>query len=397
MFELEMKSTMTKHKHLTLSGRNDIQLGLERGETLKDIGQSILKDPTTVSKEVKRNKQIRDSTSNNLPCPLLDKATFVCNGCPKRRQNCGYKKIFYLAKQAQKQYEQTLVEAREGTPLNSKTFWDMDKVISEGVKKGQHIYHILKTHNLDVSSSTVYRHIRKGYLSIAPIDLARAVKFKERRKSKLPSIPKESKKGRSYEDFLNYLTLKQLNSWLEMDTVMGRMGGKVLLTFNLSFCNFIFARLLDNKTALEVTKHLYDIKNTLHQADKDFFQLFPVILTDNGGEFARVDDIEMDVRGESKLFFCDPNRSDQKGRIEKNHTLIRDILPKETSFDNLTQEDINLVCSHVNSVKRAALNGKSAYELFAFTYGEEIPKLLGISKIPAEDVCQSSKLLQHKF
>ena len=388
---------MTKHKHLTLSDRNDIQLGLERGETFKAIGQSILKDPTTVSKEVKRNRQVRESTCHNLPCPLLDKATFVCNGCPKRRQNCGYKKILYLAKQAQKQYEQTLVEAREGTPLNSRTFWDMDKVISDGVKKGQHIYHILKTHNLDVSSSTVYRHIRKGYLSIAPIDLARAVKFKERRKSKLPSIPKEAKKGRSYEDFQNYLALNQLDSWLEMDTVMGRMGGKVLLTFNLSFCNFIFARLLDNKTALEVTKHLYDIKNTLHEADKDFFQLFPVILTDNGGEFARVDDIEMDVRGESKLFFCDPNRSDQKGRIEKNHTLIRDILPKGTSFDNLTQEDINLVCSHVNSVKRAALNGKSAYELFAFTYGEEIPKLLGISKIPAEDVCQSSKLLQHKF
>lgn len=388
---------MTKHKHLTLSDRNDIQLGLERGETFKAIGQSILKDPTTVSKEVKRNRQVRESTCDNLPCPLLDKAPFVCNGCPKRRQNCGYKKIFYLAKQAQKQYEQTLVEAREGTPLNSKTFWEMDKVISDGVKKGQHIYHILKTHNLDVSSSIVYRHIRKGYLSIAPIDLARAVKFKERRKSKLPSIPKEAKKGRSYEDFLNYLALNQLDSWLEMDTVMGRMGGKVLLTFNLSFCNFIFARLLDNKTALEVTKHLYDIKNTLHQADKDFFQLFPVILTDNGGEFARVDDIEMDVRGECKLFFCDPNRSDQKGRIEKNHTLIRDILPKGTSFDNLTQEDINLVCSHVNSVKRAALNGKSAYELFAFTYGEEIPKLLGISKIPAEDVCQSSTLLQHKF
>ena len=388
---------MTKHKHLTLSDRNDIQLGLERGETFKAIGQLILKDPTTVSKEVKRNRQARDSTSNNLPCPLLDKAPFVCNGCPKRRQNCGFKKIFYLAKQAQKQYEQTLVEAREGTPLNSKTFWDMDKVISDGVKKGQHIYHILKTHNLDVSSSTVYRHIRKGYLSIAPIDLARAVKFKERRKSKLPSIPKEAKKGRSYEDFQNYLSLNQLDYWLEMDTVMGRMGGKVLLTFNLSFCNFIFARLLDNKTALEVTKHLYDIKNTLYQADKDFFQLFPVILTDNGGEFARVDDIEMDVRGESKLFFCDPNRSDQKGRIEKNHTLIRDILPKGTYFDNLTQEDINLVCSHVNSVKRAALNGKSAYELFTFTYGEEISKLLGISKIPAEDVCQSSKLLQHKI
>ena len=327
---------MTKHKHLTLSDRNDIQLGLERGETFKAIGQLILKDPTTVSKEVKRNKQIRDSTSNNLPCPLLDKAPFVCNGCPKRRQNCGFKKIFYLAKQAQKQYEQTLVESREGLPLIPRPSGTWTKLFLRVLKRDNtSIIHILKTHNLDVSSSTVYRHIRKGYLSIAPIDLARAVKFKERRKSKLPSIPKEAKKSRSYEDFQNYLVLNQLDSWLEMDTVMGRMGGKVLLTFNLSFCNFIFTRLLDNKTALEVTKHLYDIKNNLHEADKDFCQLFTVILTDNGGEFARVDDLEMDIRGEIKLFFCDPNRSDQKGRIEKNHTLIRDILPKGTSFDNL--------------------------------------------------------------
>ena len=74
---------MTKHKHLTLSDRNDIQLGLERGETFKAIGQLVLKDPTTVSKEVKRNRQVRESTCNNLPCPLLDKAPFVCNGCLK--------------------------------------------------------------------------------------------------------------------------------------------------------------------------------------------------------------------------------------------------------------------------------------------------------------------------
>ena len=388
---------MTKHKHLTLSDRNDIQLGLERGETFKAIGQLILKDPTTVSKEVKRNKQIRDSTSNNLPCPLLDKAPFVCNGCPKRRQNCGYQKIFYLAKQAQKQYEQTLVEAREGTTLNSQTFWDMDKIISDGVKKGQHIYHILKlitsmlAPQLSIDTSEKGTCLSLRLILLEPLNLK-----KEEKIIYLPFLKKPKKAAPMRISKIIY-PLTNLNYWLEMDTVMGRMGGKVLLTFNLSFCNFIFARLLDNKTALEVTKHLYDIKNTLHQADKDFFQLFPVILTDNGGEFARVDDIEMDVRGESKLFFCDPNRSDQKGRIEKNHTLIRDILPKGTSFDNLTQEDINLVCSHVNSVKRAALNGKSAYELFAFTYGEEIPKLLGISKIPAEDVCQSSKLLQHKF
>ena len=75
---------MTKHKHLTLSDRNDIQLGLERGETFKAIGQLILKDPTTVSKEVKRNRQVRESTCDNLPSPLLDEVPFICNGCPKK-------------------------------------------------------------------------------------------------------------------------------------------------------------------------------------------------------------------------------------------------------------------------------------------------------------------------
>ena len=49
-FKLEMGFIMTKHKHLTLSDRNDIQLGIERGETFKAIGQFILEDPTTFSK-----------------------------------------------------------------------------------------------------------------------------------------------------------------------------------------------------------------------------------------------------------------------------------------------------------------------------------------------------------
>ena len=148
-----MKSTMTKHKHLTLSDRNDIQLGIERGETFKAIGKLILKDPTTVSKESKRNRLVRDYTCDDLPCPLLNKASFVCNGSPKRRQTCGYQKIFYLAKQTQKQYEQTLVEDREGTPLNSQTFRDIDKVISDRDN-------ISITHKLYVSSCTIYQHIQ---------------------------------------------------------------------------------------------------------------------------------------------------------------------------------------------------------------------------------------------
>lgn len=386
-----------KHKHLTLSDRNDIQCGLERQESFKAISQLIGKDPTTVAKEVRRNKEDRISTKDAPPCSLLQKAPYVCNGCPRKRINCGYKKTFYYGKRAQQKYENLLVEAREGTPLNRETFWEIDRILSKGIKKGQHVYHILKTNHIGISSATVYRHIRKGYLSVSTLDLPRAVKFKPRKKATLPPILKADKEGRRYEDFLDFLKERDLSSWLEMDTVIGRPGGKVLLTFNVSFCNFIFARLMDSKTAIETAKHIQQIKDDCQAIQLDFSSIFPVILTDNGGEFTRVDDIEMDVNGHSYLFFCDPNRSDQKGRIEKNHTLIRDILPKGASFDQLTQEDINQVLSHVNSVKRQALNGKTAYELFAFTYGEELARALGVEKIPAQEVCQSPKLLNGKI
>lgn len=107
--------------------------------------------------------------------------------------------------------------------------------------------------------------------------------------------------------------------------------------------------LLDNKTAREVAERLYELMERLDKKGAAFSQIFPVILTDNGGEFARVEEIERDHNGASKLFFCDPGRADQKGEIEKNHTLLRDILPKGTSFDALTQEDLNLIFSHLTS------------------------------------------------
>ncbi len=268
----------------------DIQLGLENRMTFKDIAQIIQKDPTTVAKEVKRNKFIRETTENCLDCPLLQKAPYVCHACPRKRMKCGYKKQFYYAKKAQACYETLLSEAKQGTPLNQATFWEMDKIISKGIKNGQRIYHIMASNQLNVSKSTVYRHLKKGYLSASPIDFPRVVKFKTRRKTTLPPIPKADKEGRRYEDFLRYLEDHNISSWLEMDTVTGRIGGKLLLTFNLSFCHFLFARLLDNKTALEVVRKLYSLKETFDKNGQSFSQTFPVILTDNGGEFARVGD-----------------------------------------------------------------------------------------------------------
>lgn len=256
----------------------------------------------------------------------------------------------------------------------------------------------MQSKSLGVSKSTVYRHLKRGYLSVSPIDFPRVVKFKPRKQQPAEYVPKASKIGRSYDDFLAYTSAHDISSWVEMDTVIGRIGGKVILTFDFTFCNFMFGRLLENKTALEVTQKVRELKIDFASKQRRFGGVFPLILTDNGGEFANVSAIESDLDGERdvRLFFCDPNRSYQKPHIEKNHTLFRDIVPKGVSFDDFTQNTVNLIFSHVNSVKRKSLHGKTSYEMFVFVFGDIVTKILGIEHVPAEQVIQSPILLKQQ-
>ena len=378
-----------KYKHMTLDDRIEIQECLNKGISFKDIGRRIGKDPTTISKEVKKHLIVyRNSfTATDKCCPKLLRAPFVCNGCEKRNHsNCRFARQKYVAREAQRAYENLLVEAREGIPLNQESFYETEKIISNAVKKGQHIDHILKTNNLPVSKSTVYRHINKGYYTISSIDLPRAVKFKPRHSKCNEFVPKRAKNGRTYADY----------EIVEMDTVIGRIGGKAILTLNFNAFNFIIGILIDNKTATEVSAKITDLKAKLHLAGFSFGSVMPLILTDNGGEFSNVSAIENNGDGtkETHLFFCDPNAPYQKPHIEKNHTLFRDIVPKGASFDNFNQDTVNLIFSHVNSIKRENFNGKSAYELFSFAYSAELAQTLGISFIEPNMVIQSPKLLK---
>ena len=252
-----------KNKHLTLDDRIEIQECLCKGMTFKAIASRIGKDPTTVSKEVKLHAQDYKNgfTKTDDTCPKLLKAPFVCNGCVKKNHsNCPYMRRKYVAKIAQAEYEATLVESREGIPLNKEDFYANDKIISNAVKNGQHIYHAIVANKLSVSKSTVYRHIQKGYYSISKIDLPRAVKFKQRKSKKEQYVPKGLKVGRSYEDFLSCITENPTCCYLEMDTVIGRQGGKVIMTFQFVNVDFMFGILLDNKTVAEASEKICILK-----------------------------------------------------------------------------------------------------------------------------------------
>lgn len=392
-----------KNKHLTIDERIQIQHMLHSNETFKTIADSIGKDPGTVSKEVRRHIHLVDSTFvvksdagliSEL-CDRLTRAPYVCNGC-KKRNFCHMEKHIYNAKYAQKEYEQLLVQAREGIPLSKESFYEMDRIISDGVKNGQHIYHIVETNDLDVSVSTVYRHLDKGWLSISAMDLPRKVKFKPRKSSHQQYVPHGVRIGRSYEDFLEFIDAAGLSSWMEMDTLVGEIGGKAIMTWDFTLCNFMVGFLLESKTAVCVSEVFKNIRSVFNAAGISFGDMIPLILTDNGSEFSNVDAIENheDDDNGTSLFFCRPMRSCDKPHVEKNHTLFRDICPKGTSFNDLTQKDVDIIFSHVNSVARKSLHGRSPYEVFEFTYGKKITSLFGIDKIPPGEVIQSPSLLK---
>lgn len=397
----------TGGKHLTLDDRQEIMESLDKGVTFKDIARRIGKDPRTVSREVKRHLAVQplsvtrakaDGTPiDGRPCPLLLKAPFVCNPCKKRRGNCAFQKQLYIAKNAQAEYETLLREAREGIPLNKEEFWEADSIIAEGIKKGQHLYHIMESNDVGFSKSSAYRHLHRGYLSVGKTDFPRVVKFKARKQYRPDSVPKALREGRTYTDFLNFIDERAITSWVEMDTVIGRPGGKVIMTFDFTLGNFLLGLLLDNKTAAEAAAKIHALKTKLRVGGIRFGDMIPLLLTDNGGEFANVFAFIHDLDGEPEtdLFFCDPYQSSQKPKVEKNHTLFRDIVPKGESFDGFTQETVNLIFSHVNCIKRKSLNGKTPREVFSFMFGESTAALLGIKEIPAADVVQSPRLLKY--
>ena len=397
-----MSTNEKKNKHMTLNDRIEIQECLCKGMTFKAIGARIGKSQTTVSREVKAHLQSHTNSfvRTDEPCPRLLKAPFVCNGCEKKsRSSCPYKRQLYVAKKAQADYEVLLTEAREGVPLSKESFYQTERTISQAVKNGQHIYHAIKANELPVSAATVYRHIKKGYYSIAPIDLPRAVKFKPRNPKKCQFVPKGVQQGRTFNDFLAFVEDNPDLPLVQLDTVIGRIGGKVILTIHFVHSDFMAGLLLENKTAAEAAGKFQTLKANLNAAHFNFGDIAPLLLTDNGGEFSIASAFENDLCGntESHLFFCHPCSPQEKAEIEKNHTLFRDIVPSGSSFDGFSQDTVNLIFSHINAVKRKQFNGKSAFDMFSFYYSEAIASALGISFVPPAQVVQSPKLLTNSF
>lgn len=432
----------TDHKHLTLDQRIEIEHGLQMRKSFAQIAREIGKDPGTISKEIRRHvtgaerrstdfqpipcanrpdckvrhlcskycntmcKQCRRyaikcsricSKYHPRQCQRLKQAPYVCNGCAKR-VNCLMEKVVYSAKYADDRYRETLSSSREGINQTPESIQRLDSLVSPLIQKGQSLSHIYRTHAEEIGCSrrTLYSYIDKSVLTVRNLDLRRKVKYKPRRKpTRCGSLDKAYRKGRNYDDFLRLLRQSPTLPVVEMDTVEGRKGGKVLLTMLFRSCSLMLIFLLDKKKQANVLAVFDDLAQRL---GLDLFRkLFPVILTDGGGEFQDPASLEHSPDGSerTRIFYCNPYSSWQKGMIEKNHEYIRLVLPKGASFNALVQDDITLLANHINSETRDSLNGCSPLELSRLLMDGQLHAILNLYKINPDDVNLTPRLLKH--
>ena len=271
----------------------------------------------------------------------------------------------------------------------------MDELVTRLVKKGQPLTHIYAEHEkeMPISLRSLYYYIDAGEMTIRNIDLRRKTSYRQRRKNKKDYSNGfgnlNFREGRTYEDFIEYMKSHAEDEVVEMDTVRGcREKGKRLLTMILRKNSIMLLFLMPDGTADSV-KRIFDFLEAGLGTER-FSRLFGIILTDNGSEFKRVDDLELteDYVYRCNVFYCDPMASWQKAHVEKNHEYIRYVLRKGKSLNPFEQEDITLLMNHINSTKRKSLGYKSPYELIDEDDEDmwALWSLLKMDLIPADEV-----------
>jgi IS30 family transposase len=442
-------SKIYDRKHLTTTQRIKIEKGLLDGNTFAAIARAIDKHPSTVAKEVKKYRYF---PKRNLPvdkdlqctffkscqmrflceekdcirpcklcydtrlrmrkcslicpdyqersCPKIHKAPFVCNGCHKIKR-CEMQHALYSAQQADESSHELLISCRDGINQSPADIAILDELISPLLRQGQSMAHIYAHHGHEIPCSrrTLYNYIDKGVFEAKNIDMRRRVryKYKERKKGTRISLSaREFRINRTYEDFSSFMKNAPDTRVVELDTVEGGRGNgkQVFMTMLFRNCSLMLIFVLPEKTQECVIEVLDVLSDRL--GIKTFKELFPVILTDNGTEFQYPKRMECDANGElrTKVYYCNPNSSWQKGMLEKNHEYIRYVIPKGQSLDPYTFKDATLLMNHINSEARDSLNGCTPFKLSLMLLNNKLHKLLKLVEIPPDEVTLHPSLLK---
>lgn len=426
--------TSNKYFHLTLAERQIIETGISHGSTKAAIAKTLGKDKSTIGKEIKLHRVKSFSISYPLDCSLFPKCknrnTFLCNPqCPsyiqftcKRRDRspgacngcekysrCHYDKYRYSASQADSEYRDSLVSTRLGINATLSQIKELGLLIKPLLAQGQSVYAILQNHpEINLTEKTLYHYIEEGVfqnagVSITCMDLKRQVRRKLAKKKSIEYSPRKDRsylKGRTHKEYTEFKEMNPDASVVEMDTVYNDgSNGPFLQTFKFMKYDFLFCIYHHQKTSQTMLEGILLLESIL--GEQIFNEEVMVLKTDRGSEFILAEQAEIrnDGTRRTRLFYCDPMASWQKGSLENIHLLIRDICPKETDLYALgldSQEKANRISSHINSYSRKKLNNKTSFSVLKFFNKEMADKLIdqGLTEIPPDQVILKPYLLK---
>ena len=394
---------------LTRHERNAIERMLDRNRSAREIAAELGRSPSTVTREVAAHRYVtapRSRYGEPAPedlsgaCPRLAAWPRCCNGCSHRKgYGCSRRpRVFYSARRAQEAADAELSSSRSGIDETEEGAAAKLAAIRGGLARGLSPQQIAAT-TPGLSASTVYRWVDAGYDGMTNMELRRKVGYRPR-SHRAPKRATHHSARRSHAAFLALGEDACAAAW-EMDTVEGaREDSACLLTLLHRPSRLQLALPLEEKTAGCVADALEGVRAILG-ADGTR-RVFRAVLTDNGAEFsdeAAIAALLGEGPGETRLFYCDPRRSDQKGACERNHVEIRKLLPKGAGirFDRLAPADLALAMSHVNSEPRGALGFATPARAFRAMLGEDAAALLdayGVEDVPLGDLDLTPGLIE---
>lgn len=422
-------SSNNKNLHLTVQERIIIEKGIENGSTKAAIALTIGKDKSTVGKGIKKHRELVHKSSYKINCANMkncshnhvcvncadfkpftcnrrDRSPGACNGCSKYT-HCRYDKYRYKADFSHKKYREDLVDSRTGINMSYEECKAMADIIVPLIKAGHSPYHIVTNHpELNISEKTLYNYIENGIFrefGLLDIDLRIKTKRKITKKASNKYKKREDKKylnGRTYDDFINYTAENKNLSVVEMDTVYNNGStGPFMQTFKFLDYSFMFIVYQEEKTVKSMVEGVDLLEKIL---GKDLFsEEVAIIKTDRGSEFCDAEGFEKEENESrrTRIFYCDPMASGQKGSLENNHKEIRYICPKENDLKDLglnSQEKANLIVSHINSQSKEHLKGKSPLEVMEFMNPALYQKFkdFGIERINKDNIVLKPYLLK---
>jgi IS30 family transposase len=290
-----------------------------------------------------------------------------------------------------------LKDTRCGINSTEEEFEAIIEIVKPLLKAGLGLDAIWCEHKdtLGISKRTFYRWADLG-LGICNLELPKKVAYRPRKKKPTETQARPEFAGRTYADFMA-LPKDRRTSAIEMDCVVGLKSDKqVILTLLHKHTHFQFGVLLKRHDATSVVAALDWVESICAGR---FKQLFSVILTDRGSEFSDVAGMEQgaDEKRRCSVYFCDPQRPDQKGQCERAHVDLRKIVPKRTtSFDGLTPWDVAEVFSHINSVPRPSLSGATPIALAQAVFPAQFFEETGLAPVPIKDICLRPSLISGK-